>query len=93
MNDVMSLFMERLQLIRERLQKAFFPIQLEVLDDSHKHKGHAGSVGGAGHYTVIIAANCFMEKERVEVHRAIYNVLSDLIPDQIHALQIVVKKV
>jgi BolA protein len=82
--------MERLQLIHARLQQAFSPTQLDVLDDSAKHIGHAGSAGGAGHYTVKIAADLFLGKARVEVHRAIYKVLNDLIPDQIHALRIVI---
>ena len=80
--------MQRVQLIRDRLEKAFSPVQLDVLDDSDKHIGHAGSAGGAGHYTVRIAADCFKDKSRIEIHRAIYAVLHDLIPEQIHALRI-----
>ena len=82
--------MERLQLIQARLQQSFSPIHLEVLDDSAKHVGHAGSANGAGHFTVKIKANCFDNKTRVEIHRAIYSVLNDLIPDEIHALQIII---
>jgi BolA protein len=80
--------MNRINLIRERLQQAFSPIQLEVIDDSHKHIGHAGAQGGAGHYTVTILADCFKNLSRVEAHRKIYDALDDLIPDQIHALRI-----
>lgn len=79
---------ERHQLIYERLKNAFAPTHLEVIDDSEQHKGHAGSAGGAGHYTVIIAANGFNNKARVAVHREIYLVLDDLVPHEIHALQI-----
>jgi len=80
--------MERIQLIRERLTKAFLPTVLDVIDDSQKHIGHAGSVGGAGHYTVIIAAPDFSGKSRIDIHREIYQVLDDLIPHEIHALRI-----
>ncbi|MBV8803146.1 MAG: BolA family transcriptional regulator [Gammaproteobacteria bacterium] len=83
--------MERVQIIRERLEQAFSSSQLEVLDDSAEHIGHSGSIGGAGHYTVKIAADFFKDKPRIDVHRAIYKVLDDLIPDQIHALQIIIK--
>ncbi len=79
---------ERYAILQQRLQQCFSPSQLEVIDDSHKHVGHAGSRDGAGHYTVIIAADCFANKSRVVVHREIYAVLSDLIPQEIHALQI-----
>lgn len=80
--------MQRINIIEQRLQQAFSPVQLEVIDDSHKHKGHAGSRGGAGHYTVIISAKCFQNLTRIEAHRKIYELFADLIPEQIHALQI-----
>lgn len=79
---------ERYRILQQRLQQHFSPTTLEVIDDSHKHAGHAGSHHGAGHYTVIIAADCFANKSRVAVHREIYAVLADLIPQEIHALQI-----
>jgi len=78
-----------IDIIHERLQQHFSPTLLEVQDDSARHQGHAGSANGAGHYTVIIRALCFENQSRLEVHRAIYQVLSDLIPDKIHALSIV----
>lgn len=84
--------MQRIELIQQRLQQAFAPTQLEVLDDSEQHKGHAGSQGGAGHYTVMIAAACFHELSRIDAHREIYKVLNDLIPDQVHALRIKIIK-
>ena len=76
----------RMQIMRERLQEAFAPTALEIIDDSDKHKGHAGSRDGAGHYTVQIAAKSLAEKSRVDAHREIYVVLNDLIPLEIHAL-------
>jgi BolA protein len=79
---------DRLEAIRERLQNAFSPESLEVIDDSEKHKGHAGAQGGAGHYSIIISAACFQKKSRIESHRMIYEVLNDLIPHEIHALKI-----
>lgn len=82
--------MNRVELIYERLQHAFSPTQLEVIDDSHKHIGHAGSQDGAGHFTVRIHATMFVGLSRVETHKRIYQVLADLIPHQIHALRIVI---
>jgi BolA protein len=79
----------RIKLIEQRLQQAFSPHYLEVIDDSEQHKGHAGSQGGAGHYTVIIGADVLGNLTRIEAHRKIYHVLADLIPLQIHALRII----
>jgi BolA family transcriptional regulator, general stress-responsive regulator len=78
----------RIQLMRERLQAAFSPTQLDIIDDSEKHKGHAGSRDGAGHYTLVISAPSFTKKNRVDAHREIYAVLNDLIPHEVHALVI-----
>lgn len=79
---------DRISQIQQRLQMAFSPTLIEVQDDSAKHQGHAGSHGGAGHYTVIIQADCFKELSRIEMHREIYRVLKDMMPEEIHALQI-----
>lgn len=79
---------ERKRIIYEYLQNAFSPTQLVVLDDSAKHAGHIGSKEGAGHYTVLIAADCFKNKSRVVIHREIYAALGHLIPAEIHALQL-----
>lgn len=74
--------------MRECLEKAFSPTQLEIIDDSAKHIGHAGSRDGAGHFTVNIAAECLNTISRVDAHRKIYEALADFFPKEIHALQI-----
>ncbi len=79
-----------IELIKERLQAAFSPTELEIMDDSHKHIGHAGSKDGAGHFTVKIRASCFDSLSRVEAHKKIYCVLADLMPHKIHALRIII---
>lgn len=78
----------RKQIITERLQESFSPTALEVIDDSARHHGHAGAASGAGHYIVKITAECFHGRNRVDIHREIYDVLLDLMPDEIHALSI-----
>lgn len=78
----------RINIMRERLQNAFAPSELTIIDDSHLHVGHAGARSGAGHFTVVINAICLNEKSRVAAHRAIYDLMGDLIPKEIHALQI-----
>ena len=77
-----------IKIIHERLTQAFSPVHLEVVDDSEQHKGHAGSQGGAGHFTVIMQADSLNNQSRVAAHRAIYQVLDDFIPEKIHALKI-----
>ena len=79
---------EKLTIIRERLTTAFNPSILEVSDDSDQHRGHKGHGGGGRHFSVKIASTSFAGKSRVEAHRAIYALFKDLIPHEIHALQI-----
>lgn len=73
--------------IRQRLS-VLEPQQLEILDDSALHAGHAGNRGG-GHYTIRITSLHFSKKSPIMRHRLIYQALSDLIPDKIHALRII----
>jgi BolA family transcriptional regulator, general stress-responsive regulator len=63
------------------------PINLDIQDDSAKHAGHAGNTGG-GHFTLKIVSSQFSQKSQIIRHRLIYQALSDLIPQQIHALSI-----
>ena len=72
--------------IRTRL--AFLDaIQLEIMDDSAQHRGHAGNTGG-GHYTLNITSSHFSGKSPIMRHRVVYQALEDLIPSRIHALSI-----
>lgn len=78
---------DRIQLLRERLQ-ALEPTELEIIDESHLHIGHAGSRDGAGHYRVKIASPRFEGLRLVACHRLVYDRVRDLMPHPIHALAI-----
>lgn len=77
----------RLAMLRERLEQAFAPQRLELIDDSHKHAGHAGAAGG-GHFTVRIVASAFAGKSLVQRHRLVYNAVADMMGSDVHALSI-----
>jgi len=72
--------------IRARLQEAFAPTRLEVIDEGHMHIGHAGE--GSGHFRVRIASSAFAGKPRMQQHRMIYDALGELMGHGIHALAI-----
>lgn len=72
--------------IRSRLQSAFSPTALDVVDEGHLHIGHAGE--GTGHFRVRIASTAFAGKTRVQQHRLVYDALADLMGQGIHALAI-----
>lgn len=74
------------QEIVQRLQ-TFDPVALEIQDESSFHAGHAGNSGG-GHFKLTMTSSHFSGKSHIMRHRLIYQTLSDLIPNKIHALSI-----
>lgn len=69
-----------------RLQEAFEPSELQVINDSDSHRGHAGHDGtGESHFNLRIRAAGFAGKSRVQRHRMVHKALGDIVP-RIHAL-------
>lgn len=80
--------MTRLEQIRGALQAALVPLQLDVIDESHKHVGHEGARDGRGHFRVRVVSEQFAGKAPLARHRLIYAALGDLMQTDIHALAI-----
>ena len=80
---------ERVALIRSRLEAAFQPDDLEIVDDSRRHAGHAGARDGRGHFNVRIRSRHFSGKRTVERHRMVYAALGSLMQTDIHALGVI----
>ncbi len=72
--------------IRARLDATFAPTELEILDEGHKHAGHAGE--GKGHFHVRIVSAAFAGQLPLKRHRMIYAALEGLMDNGIHALSI-----
>ncbi|MDT3684788.1 MAG: BolA family protein [Pseudorhodoplanes sp.] len=81
--------MQTKDVIIEKLTRTFAPKSLEVLDESERHRGHAGyRQGGQTHYKIYIVAEAFAGKSRVMRHRMINEALADDLRNGIHALAI-----
>lgn len=78
----------RVEAIRERLSAAFSPDRLEIIDESHKHAGHAGARDGRGHFAVTIVTSAFAGMSPLQRHRAVYKALGGMMQTDIHALSI-----
>jgi len=75
--------------IREKLTAAFSPKELQVVNESHLHAGHAGSPGtGESHFSVRVVSPAFAGKSRLERHRMVNAVLADELSGKIHALAV-----
>ena len=72
--------------IRQRLTSALAPVELDVLDEGHKHAGHANA--GKGHFHVRIVSTAFAGVLPIRRHRMIYAALDGLMDQGIHALSI-----
>ncbi|MGB7125346.1 MAG: BolA family protein [Methylovirgula sp.] len=84
------------QRIRQKLNAAFAPLSLEVIDDSRKHLGHAhlmrdsekAAHSGETHFTVKMVSEAFKDKSRIDRHRMVNAALRAEIADGVHALAI-----
>ncbi len=79
---------QRTAQIRTKLNDAFAPQRLDIVDESHKHAGHEGARGGGGHFNVMIVTDAFAGKTLIQRHRMIYTALGEELKQAIHALSI-----
>jgi BolA family transcriptional regulator, general stress-responsive regulator len=78
--------------IEKRLTAALAPMRLEVVDDSAKHRGHAGhDPRGESHFTVTVVSAAFEGQNRVARQRMVNAALADLLKERVHALAMVTK--
>ncbi|MGR3508207.1 MAG: BolA family protein [Sulfitobacter sp.] len=77
------------QEIADRLEDAFSPTELNVIDDSESHRGHAGHrEGGESHFNVKIRSAHFKGLNRLARHRAVHDALGADLIGRIHALSL-----
>lgn len=76
-------------IIRNKLMKGLNPLLLEIVDESHKHTGHAGArPGGNSHFKIKIISSTFTPLSRLERHRLVHKLLEVELADKIHALSL-----
>ena len=90
MNNVQQAQLPTAAALEARLREVLHPTQLEVIDESAAHAGHAGAnaQGYGSHFRVRIASPFFEGKSRVARHRLVYDALHDFVAQGLHALAI-----
>jgi len=84
--------MRMTDIIEKKLTDALAPASLEIIDESEKHRGHAGyRDGGESHFHVKIVSNIFAGKNRVARQRLVMSALRDELKEKIHALSMETK--
>ena len=75
--------------MRERLQTALSPTAFTLVDESDRHRGHAGHDGrGESHFALTIESAAFTGQSRVARQRLVYAALGELMRERVHALTI-----
>ncbi len=73
--------------IRDKLTARFAPSRLVIVDESHRHAGHAGArPEGETHFAVTITSAAFAGLSRVARQRLVYETLADELATRVHAL-------
>ncbi len=75
--------------LKSKLDQAFAPRLLEILDDSAKHSGHSGArEGGESHFSVTIVSSRFEGLSRVARQRLVNACLAEELAGPVHALAV-----
>lgn len=78
--------------MHDKLQNAFAPTALEIVDESHLHAGHMGArPEGETHFRVTIVSAAFAGASRVQRHRLVHEVLAQELRERVHALALVLR--
>jgi BolA protein len=73
--------------IREKLTARFAPSRLDIVDESHRHAGHAGArPEGETHFAVTIVSAVFAGQSRMARQRLVYQTLAEELAGRVHAL-------
>ena len=75
--------------MRTKLTEALQPTRLDIVDDSHRHAGHAGADPlGETHFNITIVSAAFDGKSRVARQRLVYDLVAQELKERVHALSL-----
>jgi BolA protein len=75
--------------IRDKLTERFAPTRLDIVDESHRHAGHAGArPERETHFAVTITSATFGGLGRVARQRLVYEALKEELASRVHALSL-----
>lgn len=68
--------------IKLKLNNAFEPIHLELINESHMHAGPATD----SHFNLLLVSQAFTDLKKVQRHQAVYKSLKEELAGPVHAL-------
>jgi BolA protein len=73
--------------MRAKLAAGLGPAEIVIVDESDRHRGHAGHDGrGESHFRVTVVAAAFAGRSRLERQRMVYSILAEELAGRVHAL-------
>lgn len=81
----------RIDRLREAIERDFAPEQVEIVDESARHAGHAGvrgAEGGETHYAMLVVSRAFGGLTRVQRSRRVHDALAAEFAGGLHALSL-----
>ena len=76
--------MELTDQIKNKIEDAFHPHHMDLINESHMHAGPATE----SHFKLILVSEHFKELNRVKRHQFVYKVLQEELSGPVHALAI-----
>jgi BolA protein len=73
------------QTIQQKLQAAFTPMHLEIINESDNHNVPAGS---ESHFKVVLVSKAFEGESLIARHRQVNKLLADELQGGVHALSL-----
>jgi BolA protein len=84
--------LSRTERMKKLLVEQFAPESVGLVDESHRHEGHAGAQpGGETHYALKLVSSAFEGKSRLERQRLVYHALGEEFDTGLHALSLDLK--
>ena len=80
--------MNRTKRIKSILKKNLFDFGINVIDNSHSHKGHNNFSGNDATHIIVELNNSSSKVNRLEIHKKIYSLLNEEFEIGLHSLQI-----
>ena len=77
-----------IKIIEEKIKKNIEVNKIEIIDNTHKHKGHKSFNNKKIHLKIIIESNFLKSMNKISAHRLIIDTLKKEIEDDIHSLEI-----
>lgn len=77
--------MDTVKDLTELLEAGLEATHVDIVDESHRHAGHAGARSGGGHYQALLVSEKFADSNIVARQRLVYSILGQRMGTSIHA--------